>query len=260
MCDRMCADATASCTHHTGAASSAASVAAARRALEPVSRGGRVQHNEACLVAKASHPHECLAGNAAFTELTGFRTEHFEGMALKMLQDASTRAAWESAIGAALKGSAHEFQVQCNTARSKQLLLRVRAAPLQHPGEDGEQPGLIVLTMARADDGKAGGAPPCVDETRARAVVKNKAPFHVESVSAGWASMYGVSEAAVLGRSLKVVQGPGTDMRAAKQLMEAGAQGAKGQATFVTYNVDGKRFWSHHTTSPCGPNSFAVEV
>jgi len=259
MCDRMPENsfAQAKAMQHQYEGSSEASKAAARRALGPVSRGGIVQFGEACLVAKASHPHECLAGNSAFTELTGFRTEDFQGSALKVLQDGSTHAVWESAIEAALKGGAHYFQVLCNTASCKQLQLRVRATALRPSEEEGVR--LIAFVMACDDKTNPGGSSPC-DEARACAVVKNKAPFHVESVSAGWSRMYRVPEAAVLGRSLKVVQGPGTDMRAVNQLMEAGAQGAKGQETFVTYDIEGRRFWSHHTTSPCGPESFAVEV
>jgi hypothetical protein len=267
MCERMpeTTFAQPKAMHHQYEGSSEASKAAARRALGLVSRGGIVQLGEACLVAKAIHPHECLAGNAAFMELTGFRTEDFQGSALKVLQDGSTHAAWESAIEAALKGGAHDFQVLCNTASCKQLQLRVRVTPLRPSEEEGERPSeeegeqLIVFVMACADKANPGGPSPC-DEARARAVVKNKAPFHVESVSAGWSRMYRVPEAAVLGRSLKVVQGPGTDMRAVNQLMEAGAQGARGQETFVTYDVEGRRFWSHHTTSPCGSESFSVEV
>ena len=115
-----------------------------------------------------------------------------------------------------------------------------------------------MLSMSRADDVRQ--SPSSMNDVRSRFVVKNKPPFHIESVSAGWVAMYGVSEAAVVGRSLKVVQGPGTDMRAVGKLMESGSRGIREQATFITYNVNGQRFLSHHATAPCSADSFAIEV
>ena len=81
-------------------------------------------------------------------------------------------------------------------------------------------------------------------------MVHNKAPFHIESVSAGWQQMFGMSESALLGRSLRVLEGPRTDQRAVNRFMASVTRGVEGKASFMTYNVDGQRLWTHFSVSP----------
>ena len=81
-------------------------------------------------------------------------------------------------------------------------------------------------------------------------VVSNKAPFHIEKVSEGWAQDLALPQSAFLGRSLRVLQGPDTDMRAVSKLMNCVQRGVAAHGSFVSYNADGKRLWTHLWTEP----------
>ena len=78
----------------------------------------------------------------------------------------------------------------------------------------------------------------------------NKAPFHIESASAGWEEMHGMPVEALLGRSLRVLEGPGTDLRAVNRLMDAAGRGVESQSSYLTYRADGKRMWTHFAVEP----------
>ena len=84
----------------------------------------------------------------------------------------------------------------------------------------------------------------------ARIVVKNKSPFHIESVSPGWSQMYDMPAAAFLGRSLRIVEGPDSDRYALNRLMSAAVRGVEAKESWITYNVDGKRLWTHFSIAP----------
>ena len=101
-----------------------------------------------------------------------------------------------------------------------------------------------VALACRAFDAKEDATP------GARVVVHNKAPFHIESVSAGWKQMFGMSESALLGRSLRVLEGPRTDQRAVNRFMASVTRGVEGKVSFMTYNADGQRLWTHFSVSP----------
>jgi hypothetical protein len=81
-------------------------------------------------------------------------------------------------------------------------------------------------------------------------VVSNKAPFHIEKVSEGWAQVLALPQSAFLGRSLRVLQGPDTDMCAVSKLMNCVQRGVAAHGSFVSYNADGKRLWTHLWTEP----------
>lgn len=81
-------------------------------------------------------------------------------------------------------------------------------------------------------------------------VVNNKAQFRIETVSPGWSQMYGMPAEAFLGRSLRVVEGPDTDLRAMNLLMTSAVRGVEGRASWVTHTGDGKRLWTHFSVAP----------
>ena len=97
------------------------------------------------------------------------------------------------------------------------------------------------------------------DSPGARVVVMSKPPFHIESVSSGWVQMHGMSEVALRGRSLRVLEGPGTDMRAVSRLMDAVVRGVESQASFMTYTASGKRLWTHVVVAPLLSESGTID-
>jgi len=228
--------------------------AAIKSVLAHRSEGGSVREGEARMVARAAPPYACVGGNSALCELTGLSKAELEDSTLKELHGLDTRSVWDMAIETAAKGTPQELRAMCNTAKKGQQLLRVHVSVLQQQQDagvpDDKDLRLVVLIfkpstgVRTAEEAKADKSP------GARVIVKNKAPFHIESVSADWQRMFGMVEAAVVGRSLKVVQGPGTDSRAVSELMNAGARGVAGQAAFVTYTLEGTRLLTYHTCSP----------
>ena len=81
-------------------------------------------------------------------------------------------------------------------------------------------------------------------------VVSNKAPFHIEKVSEGWAQVFALPQSTFIGRSLRVLQGPDTDMRAVSKLMNCVQRGVAAHGSFVSYDADGRRIWTRLWTEP----------
>lgn len=220
-----------------------ATMAAMRRALGDVA--------QARVVVKAASPFELLEGNNAFYELMGYSAT---GSTLKILHGQTTRVdALESTIQSAVKeGGVHECQLRLYTACAQSLLLRVQVSQIQTLPEDArmQEVKMVLLSFStathicRAIDVKTDVS------AGARVVVQNTAPFHIQSVSPDWAQMYGMSESTLLGRALRVIEGPGTDSRVVRKLMLSVARGVEGRASFVTYDVNGKRLWTHLSTAP----------
>ena len=90
-------------------------------------------------------------------------------------------------------------------------------------------------------------------------VVSNKAPFHIESVSPAWAQMFGMPEAAFLGRSLRVIEGPETDLRAVNRLMVSVTRCVEAHVSMVTYNVHGSQLWTHLFTAPLQSSAGTID-
>lgn len=97
------------------------------------------------------------------------------------------------------------------------------------------------------------------DSPGARVVVMNKAPFHIESASSGWTHVHGMSEAALRGRSLRVLEGPGTDMRVVHRLLDAVVRGVESQSSFLTYTAGGKCLWTHMMVAPLLSEANTIE-
>jgi PAS domain S-box-containing protein len=239
---------------------------ALRRSLTPVSKGGLVRDGEARLVAKATRPFRCLGANAAFFELTGYAQAEVDAASIRLLQQPESTSAWDSAIQAAKGGGKHDLQTICQLAHGKQAMLRVQVSMLPLTADEAERHKLadtseqlllfvvwLAPVLRMAQDAVHNSSP------GARVIVKNRAPFHIENVNADWTSMFGMPEASVVGRSLQVVQGPFTDSRALRQLMDLAARGVEGKATFIAYNIDGKKFLTNHTTWPLVSTAGTIE-
>lgn len=225
--------------------------AAIQFALANKSQGGSV--SDARMVVEAASPFKCVGVNTALCRLMGLSQADIEGSSLKVLHGLDTRSVWDTAIETAANSTApQDLRAMCNTAMKQKQLLRVQVSVLQQhanvPEDKEHKLMLLVLKLSSgvrtAEEAKADKSP------GARVIIKNKAPFPIESVSSDWERMFGMAESAVVGRSLKVVQGPGTDSRAVSELMNAGARGVEGQTAFVTYTLEGKRLLTHHTCLP----------
>ena len=62
--------------------------------------------------------------------------------------------------------------------------------------------------------------------------------------------MYGMSHSTVVGRGLRVIEGPATDLRVVRKMKELTARGVEAKASFITYNASGKQLWTHFSTAP----------
>jgi len=221
-----------------------ATTAAMRRALDDVA--------QARVVATAAAPFEMLGCNAAFYELMGYPAA---GSTLKILHGQTTRVdALESTILLAAKdGGCHECQVRLYTACAQPLLLRVQVSVVQTlPGEAQmpEEVSVVLVSFSTANHILRSVDVKADVSAGARVVVQATSPFNIQNVSTGWAEMYGMSQSMVLGRALRVIEGPGTDSRVVRQLMDSVVRGVEGRASFMTYDVNGNRLWTHLSTAP----------
>ena len=221
-----------------------ATTAAMRRAVD-------VEGAPSRLCIKAAAPWEMLGCNEAFYAMFGFAGT---GCTLKILHGQTTRMdVLESTISAAARGGVHECQLRLYTACGQPLLLRLQVSQVQSlPGELAlpDQMNMLLLSFApavhflRAIDLEHDMSP------GASAEVKNTAPFHVLSVSPDWAQMYGMSHSTVVGRGLRVIEGPATDLRVVRKMKELTARGVEAKASFITYDASGKQLWTHFSTMP----------
>jgi diguanylate cyclase (GGDEF)-like protein/PAS domain S-box-containing protein len=69
-------------------------------------------------------------------------------------------------------------------------------------------------------------------------------------VSPGFELLTGYGADEVLGRNLRMLQGPDTDPRAVAVLREAIRAGREGSATLLNYRSDGTRFWNEISIAP----------
>jgi len=221
-----------------------ATTAAMRRAVN-------VEGAPSRLCIKAAAPWEMLGCNDNFYTMFGFTGA---GCTLKILHGQTTRVdVLESTINAAAKGGVHECQLRLYTACGQPLLLRLQVSQVQSlPGETAlpDQMNMLLLSfmpafhILRAIDMEHDMSP------GASAVVKNKAPFHLQSISPDWAQMYGMSHSTIVGRGLGVIEGPATDLRVVQKMKELTARGVEAKASFITYNASGKQLWTHFSTTP----------
>src|SRR4051794_11818120 len=69
-------------------------------------------------------------------------------------------------------------------------------------------------------------------------------------VSPGFELLTGYGAEEVLGRNLRMLQGPDTDPRAVSVLREAIRAGREGSATLLNYRSDGTPFWNEISIAP----------
>jgi hypothetical protein len=199
---------------------------------------------KARVLASAAPPYAMQFCNEAFSELMGYAAN---GSALKLLIAEPTQVdPLYSAISAAVEGGIHECQLRLSTSSGQFLIIRVAVRLMLEPSEDK----MLLLSLSPAIHIWAGEDIVADRSPGARVVVRNTTPFHIEYVSPCWAEMYGMKETAFLGRSLKVLEGPDTDLCAMNRLMQSAVRGVEGKASLVTYNGEGKRVWTHLSTAP----------
>jgi PAS domain S-box-containing protein len=99
---------------------------------------------------------------------------------------------------------------------------------------------------------------------KAGAILSSKAPHHIMAVGEEWKALFGFSCEELLGRSLKLVQGPSTDTERFKEMMDAVRACIFHQTTLTVYRKDGSqcvvRLRLRPIEHPGNPGTVAVQA
>ena len=95
-------------------------------------------------------------------------------------------------------------------------------------------------------------------ETNMSATTSGEAPYAVESASPGWLAFCGFKPSEILGKTLSVVQGPGTEKEALCKLMQAVSKREPFSTELTNYTKSGIPFINHITITPQADGTFKV--
>ena len=134
--------------------------------------------------------------------------------------------------GCECRSRCHGAQMVLYTARGDSALYVIRAK-LSH--RFAGQP-LCKLTMMRSDavTFEAAAAP----DSTCKAIVQSAEPHRIVALSSEFETLYGMTHAETLHHALGIIQGPRTDMRSWRALLQGALRGFTQQATLRTYARD----------------------
>jgi PAS domain S-box-containing protein len=82
----------------------------------------------------------------------------------------------------------------------------------------------------------------CIDSPsscEAQCILSCKTPCHLADANDNWCSLWGYTHEEVVGRSIKLLQGPGTKEQVLVDLLEASRRGLQKQCEFIAYKKNG---------------------
>ena len=203
-------------------------------------------------IVSASSNFPILMGNAAFSAMSTYLPDQYSGCGLKVLYCVGTDTVLlEETVSKAAAGN----QSACGVYLTcRQLLVQINCLPLQHSIH-----GACVLCVANTIP-----SPTEAEMEKAGAILSSKAPFHIMAVGEEWKALFGFSCEELLGRSLKLVQGPSTDTERFKEMMDAVRSCIFHQTTLTVYRKDGShcsvRLRLRPIEHPGTPGAVAVQA
>jgi hypothetical protein len=193
-----------------------------------------------------------LSANAAFTAVTTFLPDQYTGCGLKVLYSVGTDTSlMEETVMKAMSG----VQAACGVyLTGHQILMQVNCFPIQHT-----HIGSCVLCVANPIP-----TPTEAEQHRAGAIISTKAPYHIMAVGDEWKELLKYSSDEMLGRSLKLLQGPSTDNECFKDLMDAVRSCRFYETTLSIHRKDGSPctvcLRLRPIEHPCAPGAIVIQV
>jgi len=86
--------------------------------------------------------------------------------------------------------------------------------------------------------------------TEARVITEAIAPFKITSVSSAWEHLCGYNRYQCYGKTLKMIQGPETNMDVVCEMMERLSRGENADGVLINYKNDGTKFKNHLRVGP----------
>jgi len=230
------------------------SEASADSGLKEDVEAGLAGGSEARAVVTCKSPFKIHGANTAFAELMAVSPELIaRGPNLRLLFGPSTDGGlFESCLqqtASTLKEQ--ELQVTVYDTNADPHLIRFSLHPC------GPTDGSIVLTLTSGTPLLSLEESKTETTSLARAFVSLRAPFHVDSINQHWKDKYelGSADSTVVGRTLKVFEGPGTDLAAVQRLQEHAQRGLTSTASVLTYTTKGAAMMTELTFTPLvGPS------
>ena len=186
-----------------------------------------LQGAEARFLSSTTVPHELIAANEAFLKMFCLSSGCICGSALKSVySDVEGYALVEEVILKAASG------VECECAiglSGHDLPIHMRAFPITEMGKV-----LIACEVKQINY-----CSEILSQNVAQAILTCKAPCHVDDANDAWCKLWGFSKEEVVGRSVKLLQGPSTNEHILADLLDAARKGLDKQCEIIAYTKQG---------------------
>jgi hypothetical protein len=184
----------------------------------------------ASVVVESAIPHRVLEASPAFLELFGYVEAQVAGRSVRMLHGPGTdgRGLVDIIARAVTDKVPQRTLAALYSSDASPVLVSVAAG---HKGDDGRCvidmhcSGAIALKEALMDDGKC-------------KMLLSAETQRIEDVSMAFASRYGLSVQAAHGRSVSIIQGPGSDVLALRAMLATARGGLVQRGKILTYCSD----------------------
>uniref|UniRef100_A0A7S4L1K4 RWP-RK domain-containing protein n=1 Tax=Guillardia theta TaxID=55529 RepID=A0A7S4L1K4_GUITH len=185
------------------------------------------------LVVGLTAPHKIFRVSQEWLDLFKLSREEVAGRSLKLIQGPATDVRKVSMlIQAALMGKESKAAITMYTSSGNYLVLTVNSKPIL----ENNEPVACSLTMKPADVVYSKAA--MADDGMAKVVLGISQPFHVEYVSSAFTYLYGISDHQIRGRTLRMIQGPRTDLSVWASLFNEAQYGTSQFGSMFTSTID----------------------
>eukprot|EP00293_Proteomonas_sulcata_P012163 CAMPEP_0184290910 /NCGR_PEP_ID=MMETSP1049-20130417/3043_1 /TAXON_ID=77928 /ORGANISM="Proteomonas sulcata, Strain CCMP704" /LENGTH=677 /DNA_ID=CAMNT_0026598191 /DNA_START=116 /DNA_END=2149 /DNA_ORIENTATION=- len=185
------------------------------------------------VVVSPTFPHRIMHASREWLDLFRFSREEVASRSLKIVQGPATNAVvLNELLQAAHGGKTNEAPITVYSSGGQGAIMCVKATPKY----TGPEVTACVLTMqpSTAIPVKTAAA----EDGRAKVLVTVQEPHNVEHVSPLFTNIYGMAELQILGRTLRMIQGPRTDQMEWKRLMKEATKGLSHEGVVHTSTID----------------------
>eukprot|EP00960_Hanusia_phi_P059807 764295-Hanusia_phi.AAC.6 len=185
------------------------------------------------LVIGLTAPHKIFRVSQEWLDLFKLSREEVAGRSLKLIQGPATDVRKVNMlIQAALMGKESKAAITMYTSSGNYLVLTVNSKPIL----ENNEPVACSLVMKPADVVYSKAA--MADDGMAKVVLGISQPFHVEYVSSAFTYLYGISDHQIRGRTLRMIQGPRTDLSVWTSLFNEAQYGTSQFGSMFTSTID----------------------
>jgi PAS domain S-box-containing protein len=197
-----------------------------------------LQSREARFLSTASLPHELLAANKAFTDIFSLTSRCIQGYSLKSLySDVEGYSLLEEIMQRAASGVESECAI---SLPGHSLPMHMRACPVMDYGV------CLILCIVTPIE----YCTEILSHTAAQSILSCKSPCHLVDANEEWCAAWGFSKEEVVGRSIKLLQGPKTNEQVLAELLDAARKGLEKECEIIAYTKRGTECAVHLRSRP----------